>query len=488
MKSINDYLALRTRALNQQAVVNKGRDYVLVWLQQTLRGRDNPVIDAAMMMGRQLRKPVLVYQGLGQYYPHASDRLHSFVLQASRSLERDVIERGLAFVRHVDLPDQQSPWLVYQLANRATAVFVDYLAAFVGRWHAGRFASRTRTAVFAVDGMRVVPEQALPRVVRTTPAFREMITEQRDHWLDAPSDLETTRKPFSGDLPVDHQPLNSDRAIQALVARCDIDHSLAPVEWCSGDRQQALSHLAWAASEVIPRYASARNDPSDDRSVTRLSPYLHFGILSPREVAQAADHPGVDARNRWKFLDELLVWREFFHHRAVHAAVPNSYSNIPSYARDTLAKHADDPRPVLYDLDTLTHGRTHDSTWNAAQKQFLTEGWMHNNLRMYWGKQLIGWLPTPEQAWTTACHLNDRLSLDGRDPATYGCMQWCFGASKPAREVAVYGKVPRKTDAALIRRCAEWLQKQADREVPTVHIPEQIDLIAHPQAIGRSRT
>ena len=300
-----------------------------------------------------------------------------------------------------------------------------------------------------------------------------------------PQRLACSRSAFDGELPFETCRLETPQDIAEQVARCAIDHSLAPVGWCQGARSQALAQLAWAAEVVVPQYAAKRNDPSDTQSVTRLSPYLHFGILSPREVALSADHDGVDARNRWKFLDELLTWREFWHHRAVHTAVPSSYANVPASARASLEKHASDPRSVLYDLSELTHGETHDSTWNAAQKQFLVDGWMHNNLRMYWGKQLIGWLPTPADAWAVACHLNDRLSLDGRDPATYGSMLWCFGASRPAREVAVYGTVPRKTDAALRRRCAGWLETQAQRPVRKIAVPEVIDQRTRPQASGQ---
>ena len=59
---------------------------------------------------------------------------------------------------------------------------------------------------------------------------------------------------------------------------------------------------------------------------------------------------------------------------------------------------------------------------------------MHNNLRMYWGKRIIAMTPSPEAAWATACYLNDRLSLDGRDPSTYGNIAAMFAGAPAERE------------------------------------------------------
>jgi deoxyribodipyrimidine photo-lyase len=119
-----------------------------------------------------------------------------------------------------------------------------------------------------------------------------------------------------------------------------------------------------------------------------------------------------------------------------------------------------DPRSVI-SVHDLANARSPDPVWNAAQRQWLETGWMHNNLRMYWSSQILGWTQTPEDAWATACYLNDRLSLDGRDPATYASMRFAFGESKPAfKSSPVYGKIYRKTASALMKRAGvkEWIE------------------------------
>ena len=100
---------------------------------------------------------------------------------------------------------------------------------------------------------------------------------------------------------------------------------------------------------------------------------------------------------------------------------------------------------------------------NAAQKEWLRTGWLHNNLRMYWAKQILRFTPTPEDAWELACYINDTLSLDGRDPATYASMRWAFGDAKPGySEKEIYGWVAPKSDRAILKRTGmkDWIAER----------------------------
>lgn len=273
--------------------------------------------------------------------------------------------------------------------------------------------------------------------------------------------------------------------IDALIASCDIDHSVPVVTSLDGCRKAAIERLNLAVKEQVPHYAADRNNPALN-GTTYLSPYLHFGVLSPGEVACAVMEYDTGGRDQLKYLDELLTWREYFHHLAHNVSDPTAYANLSKQAQNTLASHADDERTTLYSMDELIHGETADSLWNAAQRQFLRNGWMHNKLRMYWGKRLIAWTPSPESARDTACYLNDRFSLDGRDPATYGNLRWCFGDSKPAAEVAVYGTVSRKSQRSLMskRGMKAWILAELDKDIPRVTVPLVPFVRQSPQASG----
>ncbi len=466
----------RIRALND-AAPGENAAYVLCWLQQTLRAADNPVIDAAIEMGNAAGLPVLVYHGLREDYPHASDRLHWFILGASRDLQRGCAARGLRCVTHVDRQGAREKGLVYRLAENALAVLTDDQPVFVARTQAARFAWRCKRPVYAVDSARLVPTLMLPEGINTTPGFRKASGALRPTYEDHPSEFTPAVSAYDGPACFSDDRLADmdDAALCAMLGACDIDHSLPPAQEFEPSAEAAQDALDSFVANALKTYAYRRNNASEEDGVSRLSPYLHFGIIGPRAITAAVRAADAPANAKWKYLDELLTWREYFYYLAFHDFDAHTFASIPEKPRQSLLDHADDTRPKLYSLSDLVHGRTEDETWNAAQRQWLHTGYMHNNLRMYWGKQIIKWTRDPQTAWQTACYLNDRLALDGRDPATYGNMKWVFGMSKPAyREQPVYGWVPPKKDSAIRKRdgMADWLANWASRDGLIIDVPD----------------
>ena len=469
-----DDLAARIAPLNDRSVASRA-DYVLAWVQQSLRADDNPLLDAAIAMGRQLGLPVLVYHGLRMDYPHASDRLHRFILGASRDLQRGCEARGLACATYVETEDAREKGLVYRLAERAAVVLTDEHFVFVSAWQARSFAASCERAVWAVDASRLVPTRLLPDGLNSTPAFRKASGEHRERFIEAETDLEPGET-FTGELPFEdmRNADKSDAELDAIVARCRVDHTLPPSELLAPTQKAATERLDTFIQRHLERYKWTRNNPVEEGAGSMLSPYLHFGLIGPRRIARAVREADVHSAAKWKFLDELLTWREWFHYLCHQHPASETFDFVPERPRRSLLDHADDPRETTYTLDQLLHGQTEDETWNAAQRQWLATGYMHNNLRMYWGKRLIGWTRHPREAWITACYINDRLSLDGRDPATYGNMRWVFGDAKPAyREQPVYGWVAPKSDRALRKRTGvtRWLAEMAAAPAPRLHVP-----------------
>lgn len=419
---------------------------------------------------------MLVYHGVREDYPFASERLHSFILGASRDLERDCAARGLACVQFVDRPARREKGLVYRLARDAAAVVLEDQPAFVAQWQSERFAARAEVAVFAVNAACLVPPAALEQGVGTTSAFRRRHEKVRADWFGW-ADVAPGVPAFDGPLPFepDARATMDDAALAALVAECGIDHALTAVAKFPPTRAEIASRLERLRTEVLPAYAGARGTPSRPEGASALSPYLHFGVVGPREVVTAMMAADVPAKTRDKFLDELLTWREWFHYRARSMRVPEAYDRVPAWARRELAEHAADERPELETLEAMTLGETADETWNACQKQYLLDGWMHNNLRMFWSKRIIAMTPTPEAAWATACYLNDRLSLDGRDPSTYGNIAWAFGDAAPGYgRRPIYGLVAGRTDSAIRKRVGdEWIRQAADRTPLKIDVPEE---------------
>ena len=407
-------------------------------------------------------------------YPYASDRLHHFILYASRDLAAGCSERGLACVQHVDRAGRREKGLLYRLAADAAAVVAEDQPAFVARWQTERMAARTSVPVYAVDATCLVPPAIIGQGIGGRSGFLRRHEPERLAWLDADDEVVDVA-PFDGPLPFAPDRLE-EVDIDALVAGLDIDHSLpASIAFPAG-RAAAESRLLRLIQEVLPGYATTRNDATRRDSASGLSPYLHFGVLGPREVMRAVGNAKVVARDKAKFADELLGWREWFHYQARALERPERYDRVAGWARASLAEHASDPRPHLESLDAMLRGETRDESWNACQRQFLFFGWMHNNLRMYWAKRIIAMTPDPETAWATACYLNDRLSLDGRDPATYGNIAAMFGGGQGDRDLPIYGRVTTRGDWSTRRRDggSEWLAKAASRQVPAVTLPAQL--------------
>ncbi|KQN40569.1 DNA photolyase [Sphingomonas sp. Leaf407] len=464
--------APRVRVANDRPIAGDAR-YVLCWLQQALRATDNPVIDAAVRLGNALGLPVLVYHGVREDYPYASDRLHHFILGASRDLAAGCAARGIACVCHVDRTGHREKGLVYRLAADAAALVMEDQPTFVARWQGERVAGRVAIPAYAVNAACLVPPAVLGDGIGGRSGFLRRHEPERAAWLEA-VDEPAEVAAYAGALPFVPDALDDD--LDMLIAGLDIDHSLPASAAFPAGRAAAGDRLQRLIGKVLPGYAVTRNDATRREGASGLSPYLRFGVLGPREVMRAVHAAAAGAKHKTKFADELLGWREWFHYQARGLAAPECYDRVAGWARATLAEHEGDPRPEIETLAAMLRGETRDETWNACQRQFLRFGWMHNNLRMYWAKRIIAMTPDPATAWATACYLNDRLSLDGRDPSTYGNIAAMFGGAPGDSEGPIYGRVATRGDGSTRRRDGgdAWIAAAAARPVPQVSVPTEL--------------
>jgi deoxyribodipyrimidine photo-lyase len=260
---------------------------------------------------------------------------------------------------------------------------------------------------------------------------------------------------------------------RSFVAQLPIDHAVvrAPLR---GGSLAGAARLRQFVSKKLSSYAEARNHPDED-ATSGLSPYLHFGQLGAHEVVAA-----VLAHERWDpgqlgdyrdtqggrvgwwgvsesaeaFLDQVITWRELGYQHCWYTPNYLDYASLPAWARATLDAHRRDVRPERYSLSELEHSHTADSIWNAAQRQLVVEGSMHNYLRMLWGKKLLEWSTTPEQALERMILLNDKYALDGRDPNSYSGIFWVLGRFDRAwgPERPIFGKIRYMSSASTRRK------------------------------------
>ncbi len=239
-----------------------------------------------------------------------------------------------------------------------------------------------------------------------------------------------------------------------------IDHSVRPASF-DGGIVAAAKTLDRFFEDRFARYADDRNK-TEHEAASGLSPYLHFGNVSAHEVFHRIVEREVwtpdrlsestkGAREGWwgmspeaeSFLDEMITWRELGYNFCWHRDDYDRYESLPDWARNSLARHASDPREYIYTPEQFESAKTHDKLWNAAQRQLVRDGRMHNYMRMLWGKKILEWSPTPQDALEVMIDLNNKYAVDGRNPNSYSGIFWVLGrfdrAWGPERQV--YGKI-----------------------------------------------
>lgn len=453
----------RISALNPTPI-RPGGDFVLYWMTAARRTTWSYGLDHAIARARALARPLIVLEPLRCDYPWASDRLHAFVLAGMRASAARLADSPIAYHPYVEPTRGAGKGLLAALGARACLVVTDeYPCFFLPRMQAA--AASLPVCIERVDSNGVLPLRASEIVFPTAHSFRRFIQKRgRDHLVQRPTAdplarLELPRAAVPKDI-ANRWPAASPEQLAgdpAALARLPIDHTVRP---CPGGGSQAAARaLKHFLTDGLPRYGD-RNDPAAT-CTSGLSPYLHFGHIGAHEVVAAilrreAWQPSMLAesasgsREGWwgvspaaeGFLDQIVTWRELGFNMCFHRPDYADYDALPHWARTTLAEHAGDPRK-LYTPAQLEAALTHDELWNAAQRQLVREGTIHNYLRMLWGKKILEWSPDPRAALATLTHLNNKYALDGRDPNSYSGIAWILGRYDRAwgPERPVYGKI-----------------------------------------------
>lgn len=415
---------------------------VLYWMQQAQRAENNHALEYAIEQANARHLPVIVGFALTAF-PEANRRHYQFMLEGLRETGERLAARGIGLcVRHGS-PAEVIPGL----AKTAALVVGDVGYLRVQREWRAAVAQRLPGPLVLVETDAVVPVAAAsdhaefaartlrPKIHRK---LAEFLKPLKPVPVAVPSTDLVTRS-LSLDDPA------------ALCRRLGVDGSVPPSDRFAGGPAAAGKLLDRFLRNRLADYAEASNDPVAD-ACSGLSPYLHFGQVSPLEIAwrvQRADAPrtATDA-----FLEQLIVRRELALNYCWYTPGYDRYAALPAWARQTLDRHRQDKREFRYTRAQWEAGATHDPCWNAAQAEMIRTGRMHNYMRMYWGKKILEWSRHPEEAFATALYLNNKYELDGRDPNGFAGVAWCFGLhDRPWTERPVFGTV-RYMNANGLRR------------------------------------
>ena len=434
----------RVRKLNDRPL-QKGR-FVLYWMQASQRAEYNHALEYAVRQANEQKLPVLVLFVLTDRFPEANLRHYTFMLEGLQEVKGRLQEREILFIAVKGSPSKE----VLRVAREASLVVADRGYLRVQREWREEVAEKASCPVIQVESDVIVPvEAACPKEAYSAAVLRPKINSQLRKYLVPLAKTPVKRTLGRLDFPA----LDLKKSIPGILSSFSIDRSVKPVSRFRGGASEAKRLLADFISHKLKDYGELRSDPSLD-CVSHMSPYLHFGQISPLYIALQVQEAGkIPSKTREAYLEELIVRRELAMNFTQYNPTYDSFRAIPDWAKRTLKGHQKDKREYVYSQDELEKGRTHDPYWNAAQNEMRLTGKMHGYMRMYWGKKIIEWTASPREAFRTALYLNNKYELDGRDPNGFTGVAWCFGKhDRPWRERAILGKVRYMNDRGLLRK------------------------------------
>jgi deoxyribodipyrimidine photo-lyase len=459
-----------------------GGHYVLYWMTSARRTRYNFALDRALEWARHLGKPLLVFEPLRAAYPHASDRMHAFAIDGMKDQQRALTAAGVRYLPYLEPEHGAARGLLAALARDASVVIGDETATFFLPRMIDAASPQITTRFETVDSVGLLPLSLVTTPFARAYDFRRFLQKNlAPHLRTLP-----LAEPLAGyalgqtrvhaatlarfDLVAQGMRIEHETT-DTLVAALPIDHgvSIAPDR---GGSEAARARLRRFVKDRLSRYGEERSHPDDD-AASGLSFWLHWGHLSAHEVLAAVadatdwtpDRIGTKTaghKDGWwnmsesadAFMDELCTWRELGQARCRTTTDFLTYEGVPNWARLSLERHLGDPRPHIYSEAQLEAGETEDAVWNAAMHELRAEGRIQNYLRMLWGKRTLTWTAHPKEAFDILVRLNDRYSIDGRDPASYSNIGWVFGAyDRPwAPERPIFGSIRTMTSASAVRK------------------------------------
>jgi deoxyribodipyrimidine photo-lyase len=450
-----DIPEIRVRSVGPQQTAHRGGQFVLYWMTASRRTTWNFGLQRAVQWARDLRKPLVVLEALRCGYRWASDRLHQFVIQGMADNQARLASRHVVYYPYLEPEPGAGQGLLATLAQHACVVISDDFPCFFLPRMVESANRQIPTRFELVDSNGLLPMRAADRTFARAFDFRRFLQRNlRPHLepdaMPEADPLRNCRLPVLDELPKDilrRWPAAKPTEIASQrehLGQFPIDHAVAPTTTAGGS-EAAETTLQRFLKDRLPKYGESRNEPEVE-ATSGLSPYLHFGHVSVHQVfAQTMQQAGwtpdrisekvTGSSNGWwgveenteSFLDELITWREVGYNMCSRSADYDRYDSLPAWARQTLGKHADDPREYVYTLDEFEAAQTHDPLWNAAQRQLIREGRIHNYLRMVWGKKILEWSASPQAALDVLIELNNKYALDGRNPNSYSGIFWVLG-------------------------------------------------------------
>jgi deoxyribodipyrimidine photo-lyase len=449
---------------------------VIYWMSRDCRVRDNWALLRAQELSKSRNSALVVVFCLLPTYADATLRAYDFLLHGLRELEHDLLDLNISFRLLLGEPTDQIP--AFASSINASVLVADFCPLRAPTMWKKKVGETLDSSIHfeEVDAHNVIPAWIVSGKLEVgARTLRPKVHNVIHDWLTPFPPMEKAKVALGDDLkskivfydPKIAYPTNT--AVIAPLKEIDnrkvtdwsvvsqhltIDASVPSVSWCEPGERAAKAALELFLSEKLANYGDHRNDPTKTNGTSNLSPYLHFGQLSAqRIVLETAKRMKCSVSTLFKqgdknsaqsFVEELIVRREladnwcYYNHQKY-----DSIEGAAQWAQDTLKVHSKDKRDAVYTRDQFEHSQTHESLWNAAQRELVKRGKLHGFMRMYWAKKILEWSSSPSEALSIALYLNDKYNLDGRDPnGVVGCMWSICGVHDMGwTERNVFGKI-----------------------------------------------
>jgi deoxyribodipyrimidine photo-lyase len=419
----------RVRELNN---ITYPKGPIVYWMSRDQRAFDNWALVHAIELAKQHHTSVVVVFCLREKFAHNTERMVSFMLQGLQEVEKHLEEKNIPFYFLIGDPTEQIP--AFADEHGIGAVVTDFSPLRYNRKWKDTLVHQLKIPVYEVDAHNVVPCWiASPKQEFGAYTIRPKIHFHQQEFLDSFPKVEKQQ-----DTVLKLQPNDWAQITKSI----ETDKTVAPVDWIHPGEKAAEAMLQDFIENRLPIYDEQRNDPTKD-ALSNLSPYIHFGHISTQRIALELENVKGHAKAKAAFLEELLVRKELSDNYCLYNQNYDNPQGFPQWAKDSIAKHAEDKREFIYSLKELEEAKTHDPLWNAAQIEMIQKGKMHGYMRMYWAKKILEWSKNAAEAQKHCIALNDKYFLDGRDPNGYTGIAWSIGGvhDRAWFERPIFGKI-----------------------------------------------
>ncbi|BCR36765.1 deoxyribodipyrimidine photo-lyase [Mariniplasma anaerobium] len=431
---------------------NQNKKYVVYWMQQSQRVHYNHALNHAIKVANLYQLPLVCFFGLDDTYKDANERSYAFMLDGLKEVKEILTKLDITFVLRFGKPQE----VVMDVLNDAQALIMDRAYLKIQRaWRKDLFHKLTDNEDLLIDmvdtdlivPVHIASDKSEYGAYTIRPKIKRLYESFRDF-----KKLSIIDNKKLVDIISDDDLSNIDDLIQKM----DIDHSVPKSSYYHGG-YQAASHLFSTFIQEKSDHYPESSDPSTNYT-SLMSMYLHFGQISSLELLErlylALEQGQLKGETFDQYIEQLLIRRELAFNYVFYRQGYDVFETMTeNWAYQSMNAHEFDHKDYLYDLETLESYQTHDIYFNAAMKQMVKTGYMHNYMRMYWAKKIIEWSPSFKKAYETTLYLNNKYFIDGRDPNSYAGVAWCFGKHDRAwTERKIFGKLRYMNDKGLERK------------------------------------